>query len=52
MTLDCGRARIARFAVTLTLGATVVALADDAFAQDILLDHGPGREQAILDGAR
>ena len=52
MILDCGRARIARFAVTLTLGATVVALAGDAFAQDILLDHGPGREQAILDGAR
>jgi ABC-type Fe3+ transport system substrate-binding protein len=34
------------------LGAALTSFAGDALAQEILLDHRPGREQTILDGAR
>ena len=48
MIFDFRRALIARFAVTLTLGAVLAAIAGAACAQDILLSRGPNREQAIL----
>ena len=52
MIFDFGRAFIVRFAVTLTIGAVLAAIAGTARAQDILLSRRPDREQAILDGAR
>ena len=52
MILACGCARTVRFAVTAALGTALAGFASGASAQDILLDHGSGREQATLDGAR
>ena len=51
MIFDFGRALIVRFAVTLTIGAVLAAIAAAACAQDTLLSRGPDREQAVLDGA-
>src|SRR5580693_3045791 len=52
MIFDFGRAHIVWFAVTLTLGTVLAAIAGAACAQDILLSRGTDREQALLDGAR
>jgi ABC-type Fe3+ transport system substrate-binding protein len=52
MILACGRARVARATATVALATALAAIAGAACAQDGLLNRGPDRGQAILDGAR